>query len=215
MRLALGEAPGYTWNGLRDLVAGFGYLEFRIPLPLYLLWFAFVGALAAVAVRVGDRRQRRVVVIAGVLGVLLIPAVWMVFGRAAGIGIIGREYLPVLVGFPMLCGEVLYRQRARLARRDTASLASLATIAAVIQFVAWYLNGRRSAVGTGGPLLFVPHAGWTPPLGWVPWLAVGACGALLLASVPLGRLSAWRSSTVGSEPRGAPWRPAARWSRGT
>jgi predicted membrane protein DUF2142 len=189
LRLALGEAPAYTWNGLRDLVAGFGYLEFRIPLPLYLLWFAFVGALAAVAVVLGDRRQRRVVVVAGVLGVLLIPAVWMVFGRAAGIGIIGREYLPVLVGFPMLCGEVVYRQRARLARREAAALASLATIAAVIQFVAWYLNGRRSAVGTGGPLLFVSHAGWSPPLGWGAWLAVGACGALLLASVPLGRLA--------------------------
>lgn len=200
LRLALGEAPSYTWNGLRDLIAGFGYLEFRIPLPLYLLWFAFVGAMAAIAVRVGSRRQRRAVVAAGVLGVLLVPAVWMVFGRAVGIGIIGREYLPVLVGFPMLCGEVLYRQRARISHRDAAALAPLATIAAVIQFVAWYLNGRRSAVGTGGPLLFVSHAGWSPPLGWVPWLAVGACGALLLASVPPSRLSPVRLLTASGGP---------------
>jgi hypothetical protein len=200
LRLALGEAPGYTWNGLRDLVAGFGYLEFRIPLALYLVWFAFVGALAAVAVRVGDRRQRRAVVVAGVLAVLLVPAVWMVFGRAAGIGIIGREYLPVLVGFPMLCGEVLYRHRARLSQRDATAVASLATTAAVIQFVAWYLNGRRAAVGTGGSLLFVSHAGWSPPLGWGPWLAIGACGALLLASVPLGRLSAARLPAAGRAP---------------
>jgi Predicted membrane protein (DUF2142) len=187
--IALGEAPSYTWHGLLDLIAGFGYLEFRIPLPFYLLWFAFVGVMAALAIRVGSRRERRAVIGAGVLAVLLVPAVWSVFGRAVGIGIIGREYLPVLAGFPMLCGEVLYRQRARLAQRDAAALASLATIAAVIQFVAWYYNARRSAVGTGGSLLFASHAMWSPPLGWVPWLAVAACGALVLLSVPLSRLA--------------------------
>jgi hypothetical protein len=200
--IALREAPSYTWHGLLDLVAGFGYLEFRIPLPFYLLWFAFVGVMAALAVRVASRRQRRAVIVAGVLAVLLPPAVWSVFGRSVGIGIIGREYLPVLVGFPMLCGEVLYRQRARLAQRDAAALASLATIAAVIQFVAWYLNGRRSAVGTGGPLLFASHAAWSPPLGWVPWLAVAACGALVLVSVPLSRLAPARGSRTAGAPLG-------------
>jgi hypothetical protein len=187
--IVLREVPGYTWHSLLDLVAGFGYLEFRIPLPLYLLWFAFVGVLAVIAIRIGSGRQRRAVVVAGVLAVLLPPAVWSLFGRAVGIGIIGREYLPVLVGFPMLCGEVLYRQRARLARRDTAVLASLAAIAAVIQLLAWYYNGRRSAVGTGGSFLFASHPGWSPPLGWVPWLAVAVCATAMLLSVPLSRLA--------------------------
>lgn len=185
--IALSEAPAYTWHGLLDLIAGFGYLEFRIPLPFYLLWFAFVGVMGALAVRVGSRRQRRAIAAAGVLALLLVPVVWSLFGRAVGIGIIGREYMPVLVGFPMLCGEVLHRQRARLVRRGASALASLATIAAIIQFVAWYYYARRSAVGTGGPLLFVSHAEWSPPLGWVPWLAVSACGALALLSVPLSR----------------------------
>jgi hypothetical protein len=200
IRLALGRAPGYTWNGLRDLVAGFGYLEFRVPLPVYLLWFAFVGALAAIALRVGSRHERRAVVVAAVVAVLLEPAVWIVFGRAAGIGIIGREYLPVLVAFPMLCGEVVYRHRASLAARDATALVSLATITALLQFIAWYLNGRRSAVGMSGSLLFASHAGWSPPLGWVVWLAVGACGALLLASVPLSRLAPARMAPAPVRP---------------
>jgi predicted membrane protein DUF2142 len=198
IRTALSRAPGQTWNGLRDVVAGFGYLEFRLPLPVYLLWFAFVGALGASAARVGGRRERRAVLAAGVLAILIAPAIWMVFGRAAGIGINGREYMPVLVAFPMLCAEVLYRNRARISSVDATVLASLATIAAILQFIAWYLNGRRSAVGTGGPLLFASHAGWSPPLGWVPWLAVSACGALLLASVSLGRLWATRKSPAAA-----------------
>jgi hypothetical protein len=94
--------------------------------------------------------------------------------------------MPLLVAFPMLAGEVLVRNRARISHADAVVLTSLATIAAVLQFVAWYLNGRRSAVGTGGTLLFVSHAGWSPPLGWAPWLVVAACGVLGLASVSLG-----------------------------
>jgi hypothetical protein len=190
IRLALSRAPAQTWNALRDLVAGFGYLEFRLPLPVYLLWFAFVGALAASAARVGSRRERRGVIAAGMLAVLISPAIWMVFGRAAGIGIVGREYMPVLVAFPMLAGEVLYRNRSRIGAREARAVTALATIAAILQFVAWFFNGRRSAVGTGGTLLFPSHATWTPPLGWGLWLAVGACGALLLASVSLSGLSA-------------------------
>ncbi len=199
IRHALGQVPGYTWNGLRDLVAGFGYGEFRVPLLVYLLWFAFVGALAAVALRVGSRRERRAVVVAGVVAVLLAPAVWIVFGRAAGIGIIGREYLPVLVAFPMFCGELVYRHRSSLPARATIVLSALATVAAALQFVTWYLNGRRSAVGTGGPLLFAAHATWSPPLGWAAWLAVGAAGALLLASVSVTRLVAARVAPVTVE----------------
>jgi predicted membrane protein DUF2142 len=189
IRTALSRAPGQTWRALEDIVAGFGYLEFRLPLPVYLLWFAFIGALAALAARVGSRRERRAVLVAGAVAVLISPAIWMVFGRGAGIGIIGREYLPVLVAFPMLAGEVLHRNRARLSRLDAAVVASLGTIAAILQFVAWYYNARRSAVGIGGKLLFVSHPGWSPPLGWGVWLGVAACGALLLATVPLSRLA--------------------------
>jgi hypothetical protein len=183
---ALSEVPSQYWNAVRDLVAGFGYLEFRLPLFVYLLWFAFVGTLAVVAVRAGRQRERRSVLTACALAFLVPVGVWLLFGRAAGIGINGREYMPVIVAFPMLAGEVVYRNRAAISRRAGTALATLATLAGVLQFVAWYLNGQRAAVGTTGSLQFVSRPGWSPPLGWWPWIAVAGAGVLMLMSTSLG-----------------------------
>jgi len=49
-----------------------------------------------------------------------------------------------------------------------------------LQFVALYLNSRRYAVGTKGPVWFLSDAQWQPLLGWVPWLVFGLVGAMLL-----------------------------------
>ena len=193
IRLGISRAPDQYWGGVRDLVAGFGYLLFRVPLVLYLLWFAFVGMLAVTAVLVGERRERKAVVIAGALGVLIPVVLWILFGRAVGIGLNGREYMPVLVAFPILAGEVVYRNRTRVSAALARALTARASTAAVVHFIAWYWNGRRAAVGTAGSLLFPAHAQWSPPLGWVTWMIVAGCGALILAAtsvVPadLGRL---------------------------
>jgi hypothetical protein len=185
VRLALTVLPQQLWNGARDLVAGFGYLEFRLPAIVYLLWFAFVGAIFFAAVKAGQRRERHAVVVAGLLAFLVPAGVWMVFARATGIGINGREYMPGLVAVPMVAGEVLYRHRDRISSRGIAALAKLATIAAVMQFVAWYLNGQRAAVGTAGSLLFASHAQWKPPLGWLVWIAVAGCATVLIASITI------------------------------
>jgi hypothetical protein len=111
-----------------------------------------------------------------------------VFGRAVGIGINGREYMPFLVAFPMLAREVVYRNRDRISRATAVTLAVLTALGGVLQFVAWYLNGRRAAVGTSGSLLFFGHAHWSPPLGWLPWIAVAGCGVLMLASTSISAL---------------------------
>ena len=189
MRPALMHVPDLYWDALRQVVGAFGYLETRLPLALYLLWFAFVGGLAIVALQAGGRRDRRVILIAGALAVVIPVGGWLLVGRWVGIGIDGREYLPVLVAFPMIAGELAYRHRHRIPRLAIVCLAALAAQSGVLQFVAWYLNGQRSAVGTGGPLLFPLHAQWEPPLGWLPWLVIAASGAAMLAAVPLGRLS--------------------------
>ena len=189
IRYALGMVPKQSWAAVRDLVGGFGYLEFRLPVAVYLLWFALVAVVAIAAVRAGSRRERNGVLAAGALACIVPVSVWMVFGRAVGIGINAREYMPVLVAFPMLAGEVVYRNRDRLSRATAVSLATLAPLAAAVQFVAWYLNGRRAAVGTSGPLLFLSDPEWQPPLGWLPWIAVAGCGVLLLASTSVTSLS--------------------------
>ena len=64
----------------------------------------------------------------------------------------------------MLAGEVVYRNRDRLSRATVVALATVAPLAGTVQFLAWYLNGRRAAVGTGGPLLFLSDPECEPPL---------------------------------------------------
>jgi hypothetical protein len=118
---------------------------------------------------------------------------WIVFARAAGIGLNGREYMPLLVAFPMLAGEIVYRNRARISTTLAGTLAALATTAGVLQFIAWYLNGRRAAVGIAGSLLFPADADWGPPLGWLVWVAVAGCGALMLAATSVGSLDVART----------------------
>lgn len=195
IRLALSRAPGEYWGGGRDLVAGFGYLEFRLPLVLYLLWFVFVSALALIAVLVSRRRERLSVVAAAALAILIPVGCWTLFGRGVGIGLNGRQYMPVLVAFPLLAGEVVYRNRAKLSAALLRTLAALACTAGVLQFIAWYLNGRRAAVGIAGSLLFPAHARWSPPIGWTPSIPLAGGGALMLAIVSIAPLAIIRRVT--------------------
>jgi hypothetical protein len=184
---ALAQAPGNFWDFTRQLVAVFGYLEYRLPRLLYVPWFGLIAVLAYAAFSVGSRRQRKLLV-AAAAGVVLAPiALWALLGRAIGNGMSGRIFLPVVVVFPMLCGEAVYRHRERLSKSVRSGVMVFLGGAGIVQFGAWYLNGRRSAVGIHGPLLYPLHAQWSPPLGWLPWLACAAIGALLLASLSVER----------------------------
>jgi hypothetical protein len=82
--------------------------------------------------------------------------------------------LPLLVALPILCGELAPRSAAR--RLLPGALA----ITALVQFVAWYVNARRSAVGTGGPLFFPGDAKWSPAGGWLPWVVLAVLGSVAL-----------------------------------
>jgi hypothetical protein len=88
--------------------------------------------------------------------------------------------LPVLVAVPLLAGELAYRRREELRR---GLLVAIPVAAAVVQFAAFYLNGRRSAVSIDGPLLFLGRADWSPPVGWGFVLAVAAAGTAAIASI--------------------------------
>ena len=185
---ALGQVPGNYWDFTRQLVGVFGYLEFRLPRPVYLMWLCSVGALVLAGISAGSPRERKVIALTAALAVAAPVALWAVFGRAVGNGLTGRIFLPVMVALPMLCGEIVYRHRSELHRRTVAALTPFLLLPGLVHFVAWYINGRRSAVGVGGPLLFPLDAQWAPPLGWLPWLIVALLGGLLLASVPLARV---------------------------
>jgi hypothetical protein len=66
-------------------------------------------------------------------------------------------------------------------------------IVGAVHLLAFYWAARRAAVGTDGPILFFTDAGWTPPLGWIPWLLAATAGsAMLVAAMRAGARTAPR-----------------------
>jgi hypothetical protein len=180
LRLGVRNGIDQWWHASVDLVGKFGYLEYKLPLWLPLLWAAMVLALALVAWRVSTRRQRAALAGAAA-GAAIVPlALYVLVTRRTGFGLQGRQVLPVLVAVPLLAGELAYRRREELRR---GLLVAIPVAAAVVQFAAFYLNGRRSAVSIDGPLLFLGRADWSPPVGWGFVLAVAAAGTAAIASI--------------------------------
>ena len=93
--------------------------------------------------------------------------------REIGFGLQGRHVLVVVAALPLVAGELLHRSGARVAPITVAVGASLLGL---LQVAAFYLSSRRYAVGSDGPLFFMPDAAWSPPLGWWPVLTLAAIG---------------------------------------
>lgn len=178
--LALGVRNGLEqWaRAAPELVGGFDYLEFRLPVWLPLLWLAILLTLGGFAWRVATERQRRTMAGAAVVAVFLPVVFYVGFYRRTGFGLQGRHMLPFEVALPLVVGELVYRRSARL---PAALIPILAAAAGSVQFVAFWLNARRSAVGADGPLLFLDKAQWRPPLGWVVVLALALVGAAAIS----------------------------------
>jgi len=186
VRTAFDQLP--QW--LEELVGRFGYLEFALPLPLYLGWALAVAAIV-VAAGIGPRLRGRIVLAACVAGLVALPvAQYVLVQRHTGFGLQGRHALPVLVIVPLLAGELLRRHRDWIsAQAMRALVVGSFAVAAIGHLLALYWNARRSATGVDGPLLFLGDAEWSPPVGWGLWLAVAAAGAacLLAAGVTAER----------------------------
>jgi hypothetical protein len=166
-RHTIGPAFEEWWRASIDLVGKFGYLEIHVPLWAALAWLALAVALIALAL---PRAPMRVGA-ALALALLFPPLFWLVQYRHTGFDLQGRQMLPLLVALPILCGSLIDQRRL---------LPIALVVTGPIQFVAWYVNARRSAVGTGGPLFFLGDAKWTPGGGWIPWLVLALLGSLAL-----------------------------------
>lgn len=167
---------------LKEDVGVFGSLDSVMPTPAYALWLGLVVALIVAALLVGTWRERAVLAAtaAGGLIIQVIFSALMVAGTTFDVQ--GRHMLPAVVMVPLLAGEVILRNRARLfAPVDRFGFAALALLVSAVHLCAWYWNARRQAVSAMGTLNFMPHAQWSPPYGWLPWLVVACVGALLLA----------------------------------
>ncbi len=93
----------------------------------------------------------------------------------------GRYVLAFSMVVPLLAGEILVRRYERLRALDAHRLfLPFAATAGFVQFVAWWTNARRFAVGVDGPEWFLSSAEWSPPWGWTFWLTLAAAGGCLL-----------------------------------
>jgi hypothetical protein len=165
---------------LRDAVGNFGSLTVELPTIAQWIWWLLVLALVAAAVWLGNRRERVVMALVLLLA-LAFPVLSFAWNyRYSGFGIQGRQVLPVLVLIPLLAGELVNRHRACLAGRHAGGVLGAAIAAiALFQAYAWWYDARAVA-GAPGTLRFYAHAIWSPPLGWLPWIAVAALGTLAL-----------------------------------
>jgi hypothetical protein len=191
-RNTIGPAFRQWWHAASDVVGRFGYLELRVPLAAILAWFGAILVLVVAALRRGSQRERIALALAGLVAVLLPPAFWLVQYRHTGFDLQGRHVLPVVALVPLVAGEIAWRGRARV---STALAAAAAALAAVVQLVAWWVDARRSAVGTGGRFWFLGDADWSPPVGWGLWAALAAAGTACLFAYAVVTLRSSRRRT--------------------
>jgi hypothetical protein len=183
---ALTAAIGKVDDVLAQAVGWFGYLELRLPVAVYVAWGLALLAALAVALALGTRRERGVLV-ALLAAALALPVVfYAVASLPNGIDVHGRHMLPLLVLLPLAGAEVVRRHGERLPPRALGiGLSALGALVGAVHFGAFYVNARRAAVGTDGPAWFLAEAEWSPPSGWEPWLVLAALGALITFAAAL------------------------------
>ncbi len=155
--------------------------------------------LAWFGLRAADRRGRIALAVAVVIAFLGPIYLFAAVIRNTGFGLQGRDYLPIVALLPLLAFE-LVRRNPPPPRVVARLFAIVASAAAVIQLVAWWVNPRRYAVGSNGPSWFLPHAQWSPPAGWGLWVAVVLAGVLAIAACGYSALRG-TPQKLGSRPQ--------------
>jgi len=171
---------------LNEQIGVFNHLEFAMPWYAYDSWRALVVALVVAALLMATKQQRWLlltsIVAIPAIPVLLVAATM----RHTGFGLQGRYVLAFSIVVPLLAGEILVRRYERLRALDAHRLfLPFAATAGFVQFVAWWTNARRFAVGVGGPQWFLNSAQWSPPWGWTLWATLAAAGGCLLVATAL------------------------------
>ncbi len=166
---------------LRTGVAQFGWLDTSVPGWFIAAWTSLcvvMLAAAAVAARRADR-WTLIVWLLLVLAVGFFTYATVFFPIHSGLQ--GRHLLAVFALLPLLAGVVIAE---RMERWNIAAnriiFGGVGIVMAALQFLALYINARRYAVGTDGPLWFLPVSTWQPPLGYTPWLVLGLLAAALI-----------------------------------
>lgn len=186
MRTAWQVAPAMA----RQAVGVFGWQDTTGPDALYRAWWLVGLVLLVAAALVAHRWRDRLVLVGATLGVgVLYEVIAAAVFEQNGFGMQGRYILPALVMLPLLAADILAE---RLPERRVPAAGALGggviALVGVGQFVGWWTNAHRYAVGRRGPLWFPPSAQWSPPGGWP--LSVGITIGLTALTVAVGVLAA-------------------------
>jgi predicted membrane protein DUF2142 len=168
-------------QSLQDLVGRFGYLNVPLPKVVLIAWALLVLMLAWFGVRAADRRGRIAFAVTVAISCFSPIYLFAAVIRNTGFGLQGRDYLPIVALLPLLAFELI-RRNPPPPRVVARLFAIVALAAAFMQFIAWWINSRRYAVGSNGPWWFLPHAQWSPPVGWGLWVPIALMGSLTLAA---------------------------------
>lgn len=143
---------GRTGLHLDEAIGVLGWLDAPIPDTMRFLWLVLLGMLAAASVAVGAWRRVAAATIALLLAIAASWVLEMAQGDPTGTYWQGRYYLPMLVGVPMVLGQL-----AASTGRESAALDRLALVvgpgALVIVNVALAAAMRRWGVGLAGSFL--------------------------------------------------------------
>jgi hypothetical protein len=185
IRAALHDGVSQMSRVLGDAVGNFGGESIMLPAAVIWLWWLGVAGLVVGAVWYGSARERVATVATAVIALAFPVVTYAWVYRQSGFGMQGRQVLPALLLIPLVAGEVIWRHVARAPagrarRRGRMLLAAIGAGAGVFQLYAFWFNARTNAA-PGGAVRFFSAGAWAPPLGWIPWLAAGVLGAVLVA----------------------------------
>lgn len=188
------SADGWAaWSGAwlemaRSGVGWFGWMETRMAASTTTAWLLAALALVVTAVVVGTRRDRVVLVGAGLALVALSSSLYVHVFWPVESGLQGRHVLPFAALLPVYAGVVVAeRLGPRVAPRVVGALALALPALHAYGFV---LYAVRDAVGSSAASWhFVAQASWSPVLGWYPWLGLGAAAVagLVVSGLVLAR----------------------------
>jgi hypothetical protein len=183
----LGDSVGPAIEGLpralRESVGRFAG-DYFVPVYLAAAWGLLLAALVGAAAFLDRERRTRLLLL--VLACAVYAVAYATAYLTSGFDeFYGRYLLPGLAVLPLCAGAIL-AERVDPVQRHRLALA-LIVPTAVLQLLTWWLEARRLAVGSDGPFFFLGDAGWTPPGGWLVWVAVFLAGAVATASAPVSR----------------------------
>jgi Predicted membrane protein (DUF2142) len=182
--------PGFgddSYIVLRSAIGVFGWMDTFVFRWMYVAWILIavvvVGAAVIMARASADRWS---------LVVWLLALLFLAYGTYSSVfypiqaGEQGRHFLPFAMLVFVLAGVALMeRLDPELGDVYVRLVRLIAVVIPVLQFGGLWLNARRYAVGSDGPILFLGSARWSPRFGWEPWLGIGAGAALVLGATIL------------------------------